>query len=46
MSALNGVIQIAIPARDIDRATAFYCENLGLGLLMKGQICRSWSVEE
>lgn len=36
MSALNGVIQIAIPARDIDRATAFYCENLGLGLLMKG----------
>lgn len=36
MSELNGVIQIAIPARDIDRATAFYRDTLGLGVLMKG----------
>lgn len=36
MSELNGVIQVAIPARDIDRATAFYRDTLGLGLLMNG----------
>ena len=36
MSELNGVIQIAIPAKDIDRATAFYRDALGFGLLMNG----------
>jgi len=36
MSELNGVIQIAIPAKNIDRATAFYRNTLGLGLMMKG----------
>jgi len=36
MSELTGVIQIAIPVRDIDRATAFYRDTLGFGLLMNG----------
>ena len=36
MSELNGVMQIAIPARDIARATAFYRDALGFGLLMNG----------
>jgi len=36
MSQLNGVIQIAIPVKDIDRATAFYRDRLGLALLMNG----------
>lgn len=36
MSELNGVMQIAIPAKDIDRATAFYRDTLGMVLLMKG----------
>lgn len=31
---LNGVIQIAIPAKDINRATAFYRDTLGMTLLM------------
>jgi len=36
MSELNGVMQIAIPAKDIDRATAFYRDTLGFALLMNG----------
>ena len=33
---LNGVTQIAIPVKDIARATAFYRDRLGLRLLMNG----------
>ena len=33
---LNGVMQIALPARDIGRATAFYRDTLDLPLLMSG----------
>ena len=33
---VNGVMQIAIPARDIGRATAFYRDTLELPLLMSG----------
>ena len=33
---LNGILQIAIPAKDIDRATAFYRDTLELPLLMAG----------
>jgi len=36
MSELNGVMQIAIRAKNIERATAFYRDNLGLSLLMNG----------
>ena len=35
-SELNGVLQIAIPARDVERATAFYRDTLGFKLLMNG----------
>ena len=31
---LNGVLQIAIPAKDINRATTFYRDTLGMTLLM------------
>jgi catechol 2,3-dioxygenase-like lactoylglutathione lyase family enzyme len=33
-ATLTGVLQIAITAKDIDRATAFYRDGLGLPLLM------------
>lgn len=35
-SELTGVLQIAIPAKDIERATGFYRDTLGLPLLMNG----------
>ena len=35
-SELTGVMQLAIPARDIERATAFYRDKLALQLLMNG----------
>jgi len=35
-SELTGVLQIAIPAKDIERATVFYRDTLGLGFLMNG----------
>jgi catechol 2,3-dioxygenase-like lactoylglutathione lyase family enzyme len=35
-SELTGVMQLAIPAKDIERATAFYRDKLGLKLLMNG----------
>jgi len=31
---LTGIMQVAIPAKDIERATAFYRDTLGLRLLM------------
>jgi catechol 2,3-dioxygenase-like lactoylglutathione lyase family enzyme len=33
---LSGILQIAIPVRDIDRATAFYRDVLDLRFLMNG----------
>jgi methylmalonyl-CoA/ethylmalonyl-CoA epimerase len=33
---LTGIVQIAIPVRNIDRATAFYRDVLGLRMLMNG----------
>jgi methylmalonyl-CoA/ethylmalonyl-CoA epimerase len=33
---LNGIIQIGIPVKDIERATAFYRDVLGFRLLMNG----------
>jgi len=33
---LTGILQIAIPAKDIDRAVAFYRDKLDLPLLMTG----------
>jgi len=38
-SELNGVLQVAIPAKDIARATAFYRHALGLQFLMNGRPC-------
>jgi methylmalonyl-CoA/ethylmalonyl-CoA epimerase len=35
-SELTGVLQLAIPAKDIERATAFYRDALGLRFLMNG----------
>lgn len=35
-SELIGVMQLAIPAKDIARATAFYRDKLGLQFLMNG----------
>src|SRR5215470_13544030 len=35
-SELTGILQIAIPAKDIERATGFYRDTLGLPLLMNG----------
>lgn len=35
-SMLTGVVQIAIPAKDIERATAFYRDTFGLTMLMNG----------
>lgn len=32
---LTGIVQVAIPAKDIERATAFYGEKLGMQFLMK-----------
>ena len=32
---LTGILQVAIPAKDIGRATDFYRDKLGLALLMK-----------
>lgn len=36
MSGLSGILQIAIPVKDIERATAFYRDALELQLLMNG----------
>jgi predicted enzyme related to lactoylglutathione lyase len=35
MAELTGVLQIAIPVKDADRASAFYAEKLGMQLLFK-----------
>jgi predicted enzyme related to lactoylglutathione lyase len=35
MAQLTGVLQIAIPVKDADRASAFYAEKLGMELLFK-----------
>ena len=35
-SELTGVLQIAIPGKDIERATVFYRDTLGLRFLMNG----------
>jgi methylmalonyl-CoA/ethylmalonyl-CoA epimerase len=35
-SELTGVLQIAIPVKDIERASAFYRDKLGLQLLKNG----------
>ena len=32
---LAGIMQVAIPAKDVDRASAFYAEKLGMQLLFK-----------
>jgi methylmalonyl-CoA/ethylmalonyl-CoA epimerase len=33
---LTGLLQVAIPAKDIERASAFYTEKLGMQFLFKG----------
>lgn len=35
-SGLTGVLQLAVPVKDIQRATAFYRDTLGFGFLMNG----------
>jgi methylmalonyl-CoA/ethylmalonyl-CoA epimerase len=35
MGELTGILQVALPAKDIERATAFYRDQLGLAFLMK-----------
>lgn len=32
---LSGISQVSMRARDLDRAIAFYCDTLGLGLLSR-----------
>jgi methylmalonyl-CoA/ethylmalonyl-CoA epimerase len=35
-SELTGVMQLAVPVKDIERATTFYRDKIGLRLLMNG----------